>query len=224
MAKELTKRQLQARESKKKIHNSAIRLWQEHDYEKVTIEQLCSNAGVSAGLFYNYYGSKEDVLRGDYELFDQIIDQAGKKFPASSNLDAIRMTEYLHACYSAAVGYKIVTQWYRIHLSVTNADIPSESAMLNRNIHNLTIRALKAGELHRAWDGETASRLILSHTRGTVFDWAMRKGSYDLVERMAGDLEIVLALLKQELRAPVSRRLLAAAKKFFTGLAAEAGL
>ncbi|MDR1176900.1 MAG: TetR/AcrR family transcriptional regulator, partial [Treponema sp.] len=216
-------RQIQARESKKKIHNSAIRLWQKHDYEKVTIEQLCSNAGVSAGLFYNYYGSKEDVLRGDYALFDRLIDRAVRNLPAVSNLDAIRMTEYLHACYSAEVGHKIVTQWYRIHLSVNNAGIPSESDMLNRNIHDLVIRALKAGELHSAWDGETASRLILCHTRGTVFDWAMRKGSYDLVERMAGDLEIVLGLLKQDIRVSVNRKLLAAARKFFAVLAKETG-
>jgi AcrR family transcriptional regulator len=215
MVKGPTKRQLQAAESKKKIRDSAIRLWQEDDYEKITIERLCGAAGVSAGLFYNYYVSKEDVLRGDYARFGELIDRAVKTLSFASALDAIRTIVYIYAYYSTMIGYKIVTQWFRMHLSISNR-LANESDMLNRHVKNMVIQALKAGELNGTWTGKSAVRLLLCHIRSTVFDWVMRKGCYDLVKRMAEDLESTLYLLKQDVKISVNRKLLAGAREFFT--------
>jgi hypothetical protein len=47
----LNKRSLQALESKKRIFNSAIDLFNEFGFENVTIDNICKRTGASTGLF-----------------------------------------------------------------------------------------------------------------------------------------------------------------------------
>jgi AcrR family transcriptional regulator len=60
--KELTPRQKQARESRQKIYDAAVELFEKKGYENVTIEQICSKAGFSAGNFYVYFKSKDQII------------------------------------------------------------------------------------------------------------------------------------------------------------------
>ena len=46
-----------------KILEAAFRLMAMHGYESTSISQIAKEAGVSKGLVYNYFESKEDLLR-----------------------------------------------------------------------------------------------------------------------------------------------------------------
>ncbi|MDR1904949.1 MAG: TetR/AcrR family transcriptional regulator, partial [Treponema sp.] len=209
MDKKPTKRQLQAQETKKKIRDSAIMLWHENDYEQTTIEQICGAAGVSTGLFYNYYGSKEELLGSEYALFEELIDKVIQNNAFVCHLDALRTVVYLYVLNAVDLGYKIVTQWFRIQLSVSNKFISNKSSLVNMYIKDLTRKALKAGELHKYWDAESASHLILCQMRGTVFDWAIHGGSYDVVTRIVRDLETTLRILQENADTRADKKILA---------------
>jgi len=49
-------------ESMKKIMDAAFSLIARHGYESTSIAQIAKKAGVSKGLMYNYFDSKEDLL------------------------------------------------------------------------------------------------------------------------------------------------------------------
>ena len=49
-------------ESMKKIMDAAFSLIAKHGYESTSIAQIAKKAGVSKGLMYNYFDSKEDLL------------------------------------------------------------------------------------------------------------------------------------------------------------------
>jgi AcrR family transcriptional regulator len=49
-------------ESKKKIVTAAFKLIAKHGYESTSISQIAKKAGVSKGLVYNYFESKEELL------------------------------------------------------------------------------------------------------------------------------------------------------------------
>jgi AcrR family transcriptional regulator len=59
-----TEEQLQEiREEKRQlIMDTALRLFAEESYHQVSIHQIASSAGISKGLMYNYFKSKEDLL------------------------------------------------------------------------------------------------------------------------------------------------------------------
>ena len=49
---------------KQKIFNAAIKLFESQGYFATSIEQITSEAGVSKGLVYHYFKSKEELLSG----------------------------------------------------------------------------------------------------------------------------------------------------------------
>lgn len=50
-------------ESMKKIMDSAFRLIAKQGYESTSIAQIAKEAGISKGLLYNYFSSKEELLK-----------------------------------------------------------------------------------------------------------------------------------------------------------------
>jgi AcrR family transcriptional regulator len=61
------------RENKKEqIINAAIECFGTRGYYSVTISQLAKDAGISKGLLYNYYSSKEDLLK---QIFHRIMKE-----------------------------------------------------------------------------------------------------------------------------------------------------
>ena len=62
MKEKLTKRKLQAIETKQKIYDAAKVLMDKHGYDAVSIDDIVREAGVARGSFYVYFLSKEDLL------------------------------------------------------------------------------------------------------------------------------------------------------------------
>jgi len=60
---------------KDSILKSALQLFADEGYHSSSISKIASSAGVSKGLLYNYFKSKEDVLKFLLQsLFEKIID------------------------------------------------------------------------------------------------------------------------------------------------------
>jgi AcrR family transcriptional regulator len=57
-------RQARAHETRRRLIRSAARLWGERGFESVTVEEICSDAGVGRTTFYLHFESKERLLAG----------------------------------------------------------------------------------------------------------------------------------------------------------------
>ncbi len=60
--KELTIREQKTLKTKQMISNSAIELFQNYGYEKITIQDISKATGSSVGSIYHHFGSKEGIL------------------------------------------------------------------------------------------------------------------------------------------------------------------
>ncbi len=55
------------RQTRLAIERAALELFLEHDYDEVTIEDICARADVSRKTFFNYFPSKLSVATGNVE-------------------------------------------------------------------------------------------------------------------------------------------------------------
>ena len=62
-------RKLAAQESKNSIIKAYSSLVRSKGIENITIRDICKEAGVSNGCFYNHFSSKNDILRAWYQQF-----------------------------------------------------------------------------------------------------------------------------------------------------------
>ncbi len=79
-----------------KIIKAALTLFIERGYHKATVAEIARAAGVSKGLTYNYYKSKEELLfaiidhasEGMFEIAEQLVSGAGYQTALLNFLDA----------------------------------------------------------------------------------------------------------------------------------------
>ncbi len=84
---------------KDKIINAALTLFAEHGFHKTSISQIAKEAGVSKGLTYNYYKSKDELLfaiidhasEGMIEIAEKLVSDAGYQTTLLNFLD-----DYFH--------------------------------------------------------------------------------------------------------------------------------
>jgi AcrR family transcriptional regulator len=67
-------------ESSQRIIETALRLFGEHGYDRTTIRMLADAAGISQGLVYRYFASKEALLQA---IFEQSMADVRASFAAA---------------------------------------------------------------------------------------------------------------------------------------------
>lgn len=73
-----------------RILNSALEVFGTYGYESATISQIARHAGISKGLIYNYFSSKEDLLKS---LIDNLIQHESSLMTEIYHQDASRFLE-----------------------------------------------------------------------------------------------------------------------------------
>jgi mycofactocin system transcriptional regulator len=77
--------------SRRALEVIALRLFAEQGFDSTTIEQIAAEAGVSKRTFFRYFGSKADVLWGEFDHEVEVIRAALSEVPAGvPMMDAIR--------------------------------------------------------------------------------------------------------------------------------------
>lgn len=62
MANPVGLRERRRRQTSADIRDAAVRLAQERGFDKVTIDEICADAGVSTRTFFNYFPNKESAI------------------------------------------------------------------------------------------------------------------------------------------------------------------
>lgn len=71
----MTNRKRQAMETKLRIQEKALELFDKKGFENVSMEQIARAAGCSAGNIYNYFASKDLLAVKLMDHVDQIYDE-----------------------------------------------------------------------------------------------------------------------------------------------------
>lgn len=79
--------------TKRLLKESFVELLQQKDIHKISIRELCENAGINHCTFYKYYGSQYDLLK---EMEDDILNKLEQTIAEVSDKDPIMiLLEYL---------------------------------------------------------------------------------------------------------------------------------
>lgn len=81
----------------KKIEETAIALFSKNGYHSTSIGKIAQKAGIATGLMYNYFKSKEDLLKSiidNYfnQIFLSVSDKIGSNFDIEKLIDALIQT------------------------------------------------------------------------------------------------------------------------------------
>lgn len=178
---EKTTRKQQADQTKKKLMDVSMRLIKQYGFDAVTINQICSEAGVSTGAFYYHLKSKAGIIMEGYaecdDYFETVVPQ--KLTGATPYQQIMEYIEY-QMDYAENMGLDLMIQVYRAQITEGNQFFLSEDRSMPKGLNQLISQAQQAGELIDTVPCEQIGRELLIVSRGIVYHWCQREGSYSL--------------------------------------------
>jgi AcrR family transcriptional regulator len=166
-------KQARSKQTKEKIINAAIHLFQERGYEKTTSNDIAAAAGVSVGSFYVYFTDKRQLL---LTIFDRLADELFK------NIFAGMRPEHL---FDAELKP-------RIKQAVANAIVDKQNhSGLHRVIHELVLKDAEFAARHKEVMDRSIGRLqeliSLANKAGLTWDIDVEAAAF-VVHRVVFDL------------------------------------
>lgn len=190
----MTNRQLKALETKEKIYQTALDLLESDGYENIRIEDICQKAGVSIGTFYNYFKSKNEILqliykKGD-DYFENTVDDALEGLEIEEAV--IEFFRY-YAKYNINTGLTTLKQLY----NPENVFFTKKRGM-QHVLGRLIQKGQEAGRLTEEVPSDEIVCDLFVLARGIVYDYCLKEGQFDLVEKMASYIQRVLKTYRTE--------------------------
>ncbi|MHB8780184.1 MAG: TetR/AcrR family transcriptional regulator [Candidatus Geothermincolia bacterium] len=187
---ELTRRQL---------FESAMQLFSEKGYERVTVDDICLAAGVSKGAFYTHFESKDQVV---VETFLKADDFYNEVYPQV--LDEANCVERLRSFCRLVMGNILESGVMVMRVSyygqIAPGRVDSAIASRERPLYRLTERLLRdgqeTGEIRSDIASSVMAEAVIHSLRGLVYDWCQQNGEFDLLEYSEVMMQLLLSGLQ----------------------------
>ncbi len=153
------------RDRRQAILDTALEVFADHGYESASISMIAKKAGVSKGLMYNYFESKEELL---VEIIKIAIGKIHTYFDPNHD-NVLTKEEFLYFIHKTFDSMRENLTFWKLYILMASQPvvINSVSPMLDSVMDNFTKLTL---ELFKAYEIEDAEGEYLLYT-------AMMKGA-----------------------------------------------
>ena len=176
-----TGRQIQAEQTRHTILETAKRLIGEKGFDGVTITQIAREAGVSKGLFYHYFRSKDDIIIEGYSECDEYFEREIRdRLQGETAWE--RILEFLdhQMAYAESVGIDLITQTYKSQIQYGTDFFTSRERSLPKILRSVVGRGQASGDLTAEPDADYITGYLLRFSRGLIYDWCLHRGEFNL--------------------------------------------
>lgn len=188
----VTKRALQAIETRNRIYESAIRLMKKNGFDNMTIDQISEAAAVSVGAFYHHFGSKNKILneifkRGDDYFSENVVG----RLEGSSMAEKI-VNYFLHyARFNIDMGVDHISAMFKTQ----SRFFVSHKRLMFTALRDLIAEAVETGALKSDMRPDQITELLFTTARGLTYNWCLHHGEFALEEKMRRYMEFQVRAL-----------------------------
>lgn len=191
-AQALTRRERRKLEVQNKICTSAVALFEAQGIEPTTVEEICELADVARKTFYNYYPSKQELIRAlcDTQLFSRteavLQSVIEKELSTAESLKA-----YITQLLEDLSDYGKID---RMLIREAMLDVSSDSratqhlAKLIGMFTELVSRGQKQGDVKKDFAPDFYAEVILTSLNGILTAWMSHDG-YPIEQRLQNLIE-----------------------------------
>lgn len=205
MAKKLTKRQKKSEDNKRKIVHCAMRLFAEHGYDNVSVDDIAKAANSSKGSFYNYFASKDELFVSYRKALDaQCVDFYEKllKDPAYKGYNGLQkfylMSMFaLHTMSSNGNEFARISdmRFFKGGIELPNTGVTNDG--YNAILLDLINRGKADGSMRTDLPAERIIEGIHILSKGIIYDWEVSKGSFEITQKFSYMIEFFCRSIAQ---------------------------
>jgi len=186
VAERMTQRKLQALEMRSRIQSVALDLFDRLGFENVSVEEIAQAAGCSVGNIYHYFKSKDELA---IQVTDH-VDAAYAEICSAYRDDFLRpakdkLLEFIGRSLEISVADPVV------YKSFIHALRYPEQGVLKLGEHRVYYQLLcelvgecrAEGSIAPDCDTESVVEMLVTLHRGTLMEWRIYEGSFDIRAR-----------------------------------------
>ncbi len=183
--------------TKEALLDAILHLSKEKEYEKITIREICSYAGISIGSFYHHFHSKEDLAVEAYYQMDKLINEDFKELCKRKKPE-----EKLHIILKSYIEYVakeigiLIKVYYKLVIEESSVSAFEPQRLYYKTLTCILEECFQEAVMKKELDPQEITQYCLRFLRGLIFDWSLHDGNYDLLERFENDYQYLLNGLK----------------------------
>ena len=187
------RRKLQGKETERRILNAALDLRRDRGFDKVSIRDICKEAGITTGAFYHHFSSKEALLESGFAPLDDYM--AGALAGHEEEPPDLRLWRILsaYAKFMEQSG-ELIGRYYQRRIAEPGTRSMDATRYTLRAMLDCFRQAEGEGLLRPEHPPEWVADFCFRHFRGVVIDWALHQYSYPLLPKMQEDYKLFATL------------------------------
>lgn len=178
-----TKREIQAEKTRDTIIRATNRLVAAYGFEHIRVADICKEAGVAIGTFYNHFKSKDYVLLIGYD-FDRNMREilSHNSLHGTAKEKILRLFE-LEMNYVVNSGVLVMKTLFEQHLNSIedgNKAFFDLQRIMPAELRSILAAGVANGEIKRDRSVEQYVEDLLILSRGLTYNWCIKNGNDDL--------------------------------------------
>ena len=184
------RRQAQARQTERNILQAALTLMRERGFDKVSIRDICKQAGITTGAFYHHFPSKESLLNKGFAPLDDYMEAALRGHEADEPAERLGHILSAYARFMEEEGGELTGRYYVRRITDPTTQSMDSSRYTLRAMVESFLQAQREGILASGRSPEWVADFCYRHFRGVVIDWVLHNYSYRLLPKMEEDYQL----------------------------------
>lgn len=179
-------------ETQKIIFDKAMALMGEKGFQGTTVREICAEADIPIGTFYNCYKSKVDILKSIYESGDKYIhDAVETEFKGKNAIEKLHIFAKHYAQLNVRTGIEVM----RVLFYPTNEWFAGTRPM-QVLMKEIIDEGKASGEIRNDVATDELVDYVFDIFRGVCYNWCIYSASFDISQRMESHISILCETLK----------------------------
>lgn len=188
--------------TKKRIIDSAKRLFAEQGYQKTTVMDISRQAGVSEAALYDYFEGKEDLLLTIPDLW--VAELTGgmeeQLFGISGAFNKLRkyLWWYLKRVEASPLDAKIVYLYLKTNANFMNTGVYVNVRAFYAYLIDIFEEGRQTGEMRPDLDPHIARDIFVGTMDHIITRWLLKDRSYSLFENLDETFDLMTAAFRPD--------------------------
>ncbi|NLA87049.1 MAG: TetR/AcrR family transcriptional regulator [Clostridiales bacterium] len=186
--------------TKQRLFETAARLFDQYDFDDVSVDAIVEAAGVAKGTFYIYFESKDALIATLLSDYVNSVDADYKAHidslpPGMTTGDMLlSLIAKIADVLKDTIGYHRMRIVYKVQLTgVINMDaVKGYNRKLYQMFADVLGRGIERGEFNANIPLETITKHFVMAIRGLSYEWCIRYPDFDLKEEALAHFRILL--------------------------------
>lgn len=193
----MKQRELQSIETKQKIFNTALLLFDKKGYDNVSINEICEQIGLTKGAFYYHFKSKSDILIMKYRFNETTLQKYFRSIAADKPLEKLKKVLKRFINYPKTTSLEEMKSSFKIQIEAHYQDFVGGSSAVQKTIlMEIIEEGQSIGDIRRDMSSELLADIIIRYKFGLYIEWCIKDGHMDLDAIGQRDFDAIMSFLR----------------------------